>query len=145
MTDIAMRLVTADMMLNSGRPDSARQALVAIRDNLYDLRKSANVAVLADCVRDANQAMDRLLTYDGRVREPGLTDATGAYGALLVRCEGMADERTRTSADFRRLVDGAAASLARISDAVASQDGDLLHRLLIELHALDDLLAFRFG
>ena len=66
MTDIAMRLITADMMLKSGHPDAARQSLDAIRGDLYDLRKSAGVAVLADCVRDANTAMDALMVYNDR-------------------------------------------------------------------------------
>ena len=48
MTDIAMRLVTADMLLNSGRGENARQSLIGVRDDLYTLRASAHVPVLAD-------------------------------------------------------------------------------------------------
>ena len=66
MTDIAMRLVTADMLLNMGKPDNARASLVGVRDDLYELRKSAGVPVLADCVRDAGAAMDALMAYDTR-------------------------------------------------------------------------------
>ena len=66
MTDIATRLVTADMMLNMGKPEVARDALLGIRDDLYTLRKSAGIVVLADCVRDANEAMDRLMVYNDR-------------------------------------------------------------------------------
>ena len=66
LTDVSMRLVTADMMLNSGRLDNARQALEAIRGDLYDLRKAAGIVVLADCVRDANAAMDALMVYNTR-------------------------------------------------------------------------------
>jgi hypothetical protein len=43
------------------------------------------------------------------------------------------------------LVDGAKSSLALIPKAIASRDGDLLHRVLIELRSFDNLLAFRFG
>ena len=35
MTDIATRLVTADMMLNMGQPENARQSLLGIRKDLY--------------------------------------------------------------------------------------------------------------
>ena len=50
-----------------------------------------------------------------------------------------------TNPEFRRLVDGAKASLALIPKAIATRDGDLLHRMLIELRSFDNLLAFRFG
>ena len=68
----AMRLVTADMMLNSGHPEVARQALHAVRTDFYDLRRSAGVQVLADCIYDANTAMDALMVYN----EPGLDWST---------------------------------------------------------------------
>src|SRR5690242_9480969 len=61
MTDIATRLVTADLLINVGRPDNARDALLGVRKDLYDLRKSAHIVVLADCVRDANEAMNTLM------------------------------------------------------------------------------------
>ena len=43
LTDASMRLVTADMLLNSGRLDNARQSLEALRADLYNLRKSAGI------------------------------------------------------------------------------------------------------
>lgn len=145
MTDIATRLITADMMLNAGRPENAQQALLGIREDLYNLRTTAHVPVLADCIRDANQAMDKLLAFDAHVGEAGLAEAASAYSAILKRCDGMANEKTRSEPEFRRLIDGAHASLAKIPDAVATKDDDLLHRLFGELRSLDNLLAFRFG
>src|SRR4051794_23235412 len=71
MTDIATRLVTADLMLNVGRPENARQSLLGVRKDLYDLRKSAHIVVLADCVRDANEAMDKLMAFDSRPQDFG--------------------------------------------------------------------------
>ena len=152
MTDIATRLVTADMMLKIGRPDAARQSLEAIRGDLYDLRKSADVKVLADCVRDANTAMDALMVYNDRALEwtkadirDDVASKASAYGAVLDRCDGMADDAVRKAPEFRRLVDGAKASLTLIPKAIAARDGDLLHRVLIELRSFDNLLAFRYG
>ena len=145
MTDIATRLITADMMLNADRPENAQQALLGIRDDLYNLRTAARVPVLADCVRDANRAMDRLMAYDAHVGEPGLAEAARAYDAILTRCDGMAGDKTRHEPEFRRLIDGAHASLAKFPEAIASKDDDLLHRLLGELRSFDNLLAFRFG
>jgi len=51
----------------------------------------------------------------------------------------------REAPEFRRLVDGAKASLLLIPKAIATRDADLLHRVLIELRSFDNLLAFRYG
>jgi hypothetical protein len=152
MTDIAMRLITADMMLKSGRPDPARQSLEAIRGDLYDLRKNAGVAVLADCIRDANTAMDALMVYNDRALDwtnsetrDDIASKALSYTAILDRCDGMAGNGVRKAPEFRRLVDGAKASLTLIPKAIATRDGNLLHRVLIELRSFDNLLAFRYG
>lgn len=152
MTDIATRLVTADLMLNMGRPENARQSLLGIRKDLYDLRKSVYIVVLADCVRDANEAMDTLMGFNSRPQDFGrpefdtsLAQSAKAYEDILSRCDGIASETTRKDPEFRRLVDGAAASLAKIPTAIAEKDADLLHRLLGELRSFDNLLAFRYG
>lgn len=152
MLDVSTRLVAASIMINSGRNDAARQSLEAIRDELSDLRKAAGVPVLADCVRDANAAMDGLMIYnDAKLdwKRPGLIpDLAGRasrYRAELVRCDAMAGEPIRSNPEFRRLVDGAQASLTLMTKAIETRDGDLLHRLLIELRSFDNLLAFRYG
>lgn len=152
MTDIAMRLITADMMLKSGHPDVARQSLEAIRGDLYALRKSAGVTVLADCVRDADTAMDALMVYNDRALDwtkaetrDGIASNAASYASILDRCDGMADDAVRKAPEFRRLVDGAKASLTLIPKAIAARDSGLLHRVLIELRSFDNLLAFRYG
>jgi len=151
-TDIATRLIAADMMLNSGRGEVAQEALIAVRDDLYNLRKSAGIVVLADCVRDANQAMDALVVYNDRALDWSKPETrfdiaakASIYGYAVARCDGMASEAVRKDADFRRLVDGVKASLAFMPRAIAERDTGLLHRVLIELRAFDNLLAFRFG
>lgn len=152
MTDIAMRLVTADMMVTMGKPDGVRAALIGMRDDLYDLRTSAHVEVLADCVKDANTAMAALLAFDDRkldFAKPGvgadLAAKADAYGATLKRCDSMASASVREAPEFRRLIDGARASLTFIPKAIAEHDANLLHRVLDEMRAFDNLLAFRFG
>ena len=150
MTDIAMRLITADMMLKTGHPEVARQSLEAIRGDLYDLRKAAGIKVLADCVRDGNAAMGALMVYDDRALDwtnsetrDGVASKASTYGSVLDRCDGMADDAVRKAGEFRRLVDGAKASLTLIPKAIASRDSGLLHRVLIQLRSFDNLLAFR--
>jgi hypothetical protein len=151
-TGVSARLVGADLMLKTGRLDAARNSLDAIRGDLYELRKTSGVVVLADCVRDANTAMDALMVYNDRALDwtkPDIStviDKTASsYGSILNRCDGVANETVHKSPEFRRLVDGAKASLLLIPKAVETRDGDLLHRVLIELRSFDNLLAFRFG
>lgn len=152
MTDIGLRLVTADMMLNSGRADATRTALAGIRDDLYKLRKSAGIAVLADCVRDANAAMDALMIYHKGALDWSksstrfdIASKAAVYGYALDRCNGMADDNVRKRPEFRRLIDGAKAGLALVPQAIATRDSNLFRRILIELRSFDNLLAFRFG
>jgi hypothetical protein len=151
-TAVSARLVGADLMLKTGRLDAARNSLDAIRGDLYELRKASGVVVLADCVRDANTAMDALMVYNDSALDWSKSDTRTAiantaslYGSILDRCDGTASEAIHKSPEFRRLVDGAKASLSLIPKAIATQDTDLLHRVLIELRSFDNLLAFRFG
>lgn len=151
-TVVSARLAGADLMLKTGQFDAARNSLDAIRGDLYDLRKASGIVVLADCVRDANAAMDAFMAYDDRALDWGNAETRKeiatkalAYGSILERCDGIANETVRKSPEFRRLVDGAQASLGLIPKAIEARDGDLLHRVLIELRSFDNLLAFRFG
>ncbi len=151
-TGVAARLVGADLMLKTGRLDAARNSLDAIRGDLYELRKASGVVVLADCIRDGNTAMDALMIYDDRALDwnkpdtrTSVANTASTYGSILDRCHGIANETVQKSPEFRRLVDGAKASLSLIPKAIATQDADLLHRVLIELRSFDNLLAFRFG
>jgi hypothetical protein len=151
-TGVSARLVAADLMLKSGRPQAASSSLNAIRGDLYELRKASGIVVLADCVRDANAAMDALMLTNDRARDvakpetrSGIANQAATYGTVLDRCDGIASEAVRQTPEFRRLIDGARAGLAQIPPAITAHDGDLLHRLLIELRSFDHLLALRFG
>src|SRR5262249_5735689 len=152
MVDGQMRIIAASMMIDMGRLDLARDSLQALRKGLSDLRRAGKIEVLADCILDANTAMEAVMTF--RDTPPDLTDGAAgadvaakaaAYAAILQRCDAMAAPELRGSAEFRRLIDGAQASLALVPKAVEARDQDLLHRVLIELNSFDNLLAFRFG
>lgn len=152
MVDVSTRLVTADMMLKSGRADAASQALSGIRDDLYELRKASGIVVLADCVRDANRAADDIMQFNQNdldwsksATRFGIANKASIYGYVLGRCDGIASATVHNSPEFRRLVDGARAGLELIPKAIATRDSNLLHRILIELRSFDNLLAFRFG
>jgi len=151
-TAVSTRLVGADIMLKTGRLDAARDALDAIRSDLYELRKASGVVVLADCIRDANAMMDALMVYNDRALDWDNLETRSSlalkavnYAAGLDRCDGIASGAVRVAPEFRRLIDGAKASLELIPKAIAGRDADLLHRILIELRSFDNLLAFRYG
>jgi hypothetical protein len=152
MTNIATRLVTLDLMVQMGKPDGARQTLIGIRADLYKLRKSAGIVVLADCIYDANSAMDALMAYNDPkidLGKPATRDAIAAkakaYSDIVNRCDVAAGDTVRQSPEFRRLVDGVKHGLLPLPHALATRDADQLHRILIELRSFDNLMAFRFG
>jgi hypothetical protein len=152
MTDITTRLVTIDLLVKMGKPDGVRQSLNGIREDLYNLRKSAGIVVLADCVRDADAAMDALMVYNvpnvdlnKAETRTAISTSAGTYRNVLDRCDGIASESVRKSPEFRRLVDGARNGLTPLPHALATRDTNQLHRILIELRSFENLLAFRFG
>ena len=149
---ISARLVGADLLLKSGHLDGARQSLEAVRGDLYALRQSAHVAVLADCIRDSNKAAAAFMAYDRPDLDwnkpgtgPAVAEKAATYAKILTRCDAMASEAIRKSPAFRRLVDEAQTELAKVPDAVANHDTGKLHRINGSLRAIDNLLAFRFG
>ena len=103
------------------------RARIARRDPQVALRRCgarAASTVLADCVLDANIAMDALFAHDGKA--PDWDERRGrapkSYRATLQRCDGMAPRGIRGHAEFRRLIDGALASLAQMPKAVETRD-----------------------
>ncbi len=151
LTDVATRVVTVRIVIDIGRLDAARVALTDIRHVLSAMRRASGVEVLADGVLAANIAFAELLAAsDGSdadaaaVRRRVLVKSA-AYADALARCDAMAPPPVKADPEFRRLIDGARASLAQMPQATVTHDADLLHRLLIELRAFDNLLAFRFG
>lgn len=152
MLDISTKLVGVSIMMDSGRADAARKSLEDIRAELKALRKANGVVVLADCIADANAAMDNLMIFNDAALDWGksetasaISGAAAAYRRRLDRCDDLAEANTRGAPEFRRLIDGARNSLSQIPAAISRRDTDLLHRLLIELRSFDNLLAFRYG
>ena len=149
---INARLVGADLLLKSGHLDGARQSLEAVRSDLYALRQSAHVAVLADCILDSNKAAAAFMAYDKpdlNWNEPGtgpaVAEKAANYAKVLTRCDAMANETVRKSSTFRRLIDEAQTELAKVPDAVANHNTAKLHRIYGSLRAINNLLTFHYG
>jgi hypothetical protein len=152
LVDVPTRIVAALIMINFGRPDIARNSLQAIREEMSAVRRASGVEVLADCVLDSHAAMEALSVYRDKVPDwndpaaaPDIEAKADGYGAAIKRCDAMAPEAVRANPEFRRLIDGVAASLAFVPKAIAARDRDMLYRVLIELRSFDNLLAFRYG
>ena len=150
MVDVATRLVGVSIMMDSGRPENARQGLQAIRAQLTALRKASGIEVLADCIAEANGTMDRLMAFnnealDWSTQTGAVTQSVTTYRTQIDRCDAMADQAIRDGPEFRRLVDGIRNSLSQFPKAVAEKDTNLLRRLLVEMRSFDNLLAFRYG
>jgi len=145
MLEIAAGLVGTTLVLNMGRTDVAGESLAAVRQSLSALRRENGVPVLADCVLDANTSMDALFAHDKSPDWDSVAAGAQSYRATLRRCDGMAPPGISGHPEFRRLIDGAVASLDQIPKSAETRDRDLLHRLLIELRSFDNLLAFRYG
>jgi hypothetical protein len=147
--DVQTRIVGALLVLNLGRADVAASSLNGIRKELSEMRRASGVEVLADCVLDANTTMAALLAaraLDLAAAEAGdFAAKVTAVGIAVKRCDAMAPAEIHSNSEFRRLLDGIAAALPKLSKAVAARDRDLVKRLLSELRAFDDRLTLRFG
>src|SRR2546423_337538 len=110
----------------------------------------------ADDLADFNAAVERAANHNrvalGYLRTDGVDLAVielermqAAWGSLVQRCDGLASADTRKDPEFRRLIDGTIASLRFVPKAIETRDSELVHRLIGELRAFDNLLVFRFG
>ncbi len=150
--DVRFYTTTAIAMLSSGQFGAAREALQTNRRLLHELRQASGIEVLADCVLETNAAMARFFAFDAAppdLAKPevaaDVANKATLLGTAAKRCDGVAPPEVRASPEFRRLLDGIAASLAYVPTAISNRDADMLHRVIGELRAFDQLLTFRYG
>lgn len=152
LSDVTQRISRALRMINARRADAAREALAPIRTALSQMRRASGIAVLADCILDANTAMDDFFAFkdnppDWTRPENRFAVATksAVYRRELQRCDAMAPGQIRADPQFRRLLDGAFAGLDLVQGAINTRDTDLLTRILNELRSFDTMLTLRYG
>src|SRR5262245_60563109 len=102
LVDVPARVVGTMLQLDMGRPDAARASLQSIRVRLSELRRKSGVAVLADCILDANSAMAAFFKFDETPPDWGKAASVNDFKAsatVLVmvthRCDRMADPAIR--------------------------------------------------
>ncbi len=152
LVDVPTRIVTAMIMINFGRPAIAQNSLQAIRAEFSAVRRASGVEVLADAVLDANARMaalapwgDQPPDWNNAATAAEIAATAEAYGAAIRHCAALAPTPVRAAPEFRRVVDAVAAALDDLPPALAAHDGARLRRVIGELHALDSMLAVRYG
>ncbi|HUI95459.1 MAG TPA: hypothetical protein VLX44_06885 [Xanthobacteraceae bacterium] len=152
LVDVPTRLVTATIMINFGKPEIAKSALEAIRQEFSNLRRDGGVEVLADCVLDVRAATTAVSAFadhppDWSKPETGadIIAKTEALRATVKRCDGMAPAQVHDNTEFRQLVDGLTTALALVPEAAMARDDAALHRIVAALRALGDTLTLRYG
>jgi len=143
-------LSKADDALTAGDGVRAAADIAELRRSLHAIRRDAGIVELSDCVFDLSPDMDQLRAVATRfgAAKADAGDVVTAGTALrerLQRCNGLAPPDIASQAEFRRLIDGAAASAAEIGRAAREGDAGLVHRYEIELQSFVNLLDFRFG
>jgi hypothetical protein len=139
-------------LIDGGDLPGAAKETVEFREKLSAMRRASGLYILADCVLDANKAMDEFFAYkttlpqwSGKGVKADVQSKAAIYGYLLSRCDAMATPAVKADPEFRRLVDGAFNGLSFVPQAVSNEDSNQLYRVLIELRSFDNLLFFRFG
>jgi hypothetical protein len=150
--EVRFYVTTAIAMLSSGQFGAAREALETNRRLLHELRQASGIEVLADCVIETNAAMARFFAFEGaalNLAKPEIAadvaNKAAELAAAAKHCDGVAPPEVRAKPEFRRLLDGIAASLAYVPTAINTGDVEMLHRVIGELRAFDQLLTFRYG
>ncbi|MDG2205020.1 MAG: hypothetical protein P8M79_07190 [Alphaproteobacteria bacterium] len=148
---INRRIVTALANAGAGKIKAASGQLEPIRAALADLRRRNGIFIFADCVEEANRAMDALYAY--RHRPPNFDDQRDVDELLrraavtshwYGRCFKMAPEEYKASTEFQRLMEVSLRSLGFIWDAAHKQQERRVINILRELRSSDRLLYLRF-
>jgi hypothetical protein len=152
LAEVTRRVARAERTAKARRPEAAREALAPIRAAMSQMRRASGVIVLADCILDANAALDAFYAYKDQPpdwsRGEARFDTAGksaAYRHELTRCDAMAPGHVRSDPQFRRLIDGAFAGLDLVQKAINARDLEMLGRILTELRSFDSMLTLRFG
>lgn len=150
--EVAARLQKAEALSADGEVEPAAAQLRPIGPQLGELRARNGQRVFADCVADANAAMDELwafrdarLDFEERTQVNALRYAASVTHFLYRRCQEEAPDPMASTPEFRRIVGGAVASLESLPEAIDEADAQRVVNLLRELRSFDRLFWLTFG
>lgn len=150
--DILARAEMGLDALDANDPKAARDAINPIRGILGDLRRRNNVVAYSDHVDALSAAMDVLARYRMEVKDLGDAEAVAMVRgqaaiveALFEKCRSEAAPTVADDPEFKRLIEGAAESMAKLMESLKSKDL-LLYRIGIgELRSYERIMFLRFG
>ncbi len=135
-----------------GDGKGAHEALLAVRNTLYDLRRRNRIRILPDCIFELNKQMDLLFEYrhnptdlekvDQRNR---VTEMGEKYEKLVDECRQLAPKILQQDVDFKSLFDGASKSIKSIVRPIEARNQRGVINVLRELHSFDRLIWLRWG
>ena len=124
--DITARISKGADLLDEEKGKEARQELAPVRDLIYGLRdRAGRKGYSGKCTRSIS-----------RVR---------TYRDILRACRAMAPAHYQKAADFKRIYDGADASISSMPQAVERKDALGVINILRELRSFDRILFFKLG
>ncbi len=149
---IVGRIARGADLLDEEKGKAARQELAPVRDLIYGLRDRAGRKGYSECVTDLNRHMAVLFKWRHDrpdFAKPGVGDevmkAALKYRDILRACRAMAPEAKRKADDFKRIYDGADASISSMPAAVDRKDSLGVVNILRELMSFDRILYFKLG
>lgn len=151
LSEIGAQIGSAISRAEGGDAKAARNKLKPIRAALADLRRRNGVFLFADCVEEANRAMDALFVYrrkppnfENQEEVDELLRRAAVTSHWYDRCFRTAPEKYRKSPEFRRLMEVSLRSLSLIWDAAHKKQERRVINILRELRSSDRLLYLRF-
>ncbi len=131
---------------------AAEAALQPLQIAMSDLRARNGVRVFADCIDEANAAMEALWVF--RHNPPDFADgevvndlrakaAVTAY--LYARCQETAPPEIAGAPEFQRIMEGSLLSLTRMWPAIDDGNTEVVINILRELRSFDRMLWLQFG
>lgn len=149
---ITGRIARGADLLDEEKGKEARQELAPVRNLIYGLRDRAGRKGYSECVTDLNRHMDVMFKWRHARPDfsiPGVADDVMAaalkYRDILRACRAMAPAHYQKAADFKRIYDGADASISSMPAAVERKDALGVVNILRELRSFDRILFFKLG
>lgn len=138
--------------LDAGDAGAAREALEPIRDIAGDLRHRNGVSTHSDDVDELSAAMDILARYRRSIESLAdpedvtkVTEQAAIVAYLFQKCDLRAPESVRNDPEFRRLIEGANESLAKLWTSLKTGDMRLYRIGIGEVRSYERILFLRFG
>ncbi len=131
---------------------AAEAALQPLQIAMSDLRARNGVRVFADCIDEANAAMEALWVF--RHNPPDFADSeavndlrakTAVTAYLYARCQETAPPEIAEAPEFQRIMEGSLLSLTRMWPAIDEGNTEAVINILRELRSFDRMLWLQFG